>query len=250
MLRITSLSVFFALAYHAIVIASPQMQSPSKINTPPQIKRIVKGEIIQTQALDFDGDDKMDYLVLVKSRSAGPTDDRIGTELWVTSDLRVVKRKPKYASDYDNIWLINLDGDRVPEVISAYGYSDGIDYAVYKQNLRGKDDTLLFYFKPVLIDPDNRTRDYYWGYPWDVTNIVLRYRNGEAEISCSLTHRIESSDVEGGDNAGVPRWQQIIPAIFFDGKTTQPDISVGDIGQRQWLTLKALAERVRVGPKN
>jgi hypothetical protein len=213
------------------------MQTPRLVNTPPQISNSISEKILETYAIDFDGDDELDFLVYIKNETS---DEPIAFELWYASSFKLVKRVPKYISDYDYKWFINLDDDPEPEIISAYGFTDGVDYSIYDQNLAKGSDILLFRFNPVLIDSSNKQKEYYWGYPWDVTNIITRVENEVIRIRSSVNH-----DIIRDAYINIPKWQQTLPVIFFEGKTTQPDIEVEAIRKVRWLTLKEIEKAVR-----
>lgn len=213
------------------------MQSPRQVNTPNEIANSIPDKIIKAEAVDFNGDGKQDYLVIVEDKSDAKP---LTYELWYTSSFKLVKRVPKYESDYDRKWFINLDDDPEPEIVSASGFEDGIDYSIYDQNLVKGTDVLLFRFNPVLIDTSNTQKEYYWGYPWDVTNIMVKAEGGSVRIRCSLNH-----DIERYGAIDIPTWQKKLPAIFFVGKTTQPDIEVGTIRNIEWLTLGEIEKQIR-----
>jgi hypothetical protein len=218
------------------------MREPKLIPTPVKIKRMLKSPIAETKAIDFDGDRKLDFIVYVRSNV--PIDsDVYGTEIWITSNFKIVKRTPKYNATADFKWFVNLDDDPVPEIVSAFGYEDGIEYSVSKQNLKTGHDTKLFLFNPVLR---GRGRDL-WGYPWDIADIQARRKGNYFELLCSFDH-----DVEGDFHTiELPDWQKTVPVIFFAGESTQPETAqVEAIRTSQWLDLSSIARRARRQPKN
>jgi hypothetical protein len=70
---------------------------------------------------------------------------------------------------------------------------------------------------PVLRDP-SKSESLYWAYPWDIEDIVLD-RSGA--LLATFTHDL----VDDGE-ATSPPWQKRIPAVLFEGRTTQPDMKV------------------------
>ena len=223
------------------VAGQPTMHSPRKIETPSQISKTTSEFILKTETIDFNGDNKLDYIVLFKNQTwQSNFTEPFAFEWWYTSNFKVVKKVPKYIVDYDYRWFINLDKDPEQEIVSARGYADGIDYSFYNQNLINGSDTLIFTLNPVLLDSSNKLKQQYWGYPWDITNIITRIRDGKIQIRCSLDH-----DIIRDSEHYVPDWQHILPVIFFIGKTTQPNIRVAPIRKVQWLTLQEIIEKVR-----
>ena len=216
--------------------AQSNMKSPKKIKTPIKIKKLVKGKIAETRTIDFDGDKKLDYIVFVNDKSKG----EIGTKFWINSKSKVVKRQVWNYADADFLWFINLDGDSIPEIISAWGYEDGIDYSIYKQNFNGQDDTLLLVFNPVIID-FSRKKKTYWGYPWDISDVLAKSKGNNFELFCSFNHKIETY----GDNSNVPESQKRVPVIFFSGKTTQPQSTVEKVETKKWLNIREIIQEAR-----
>jgi len=221
----------------AVVQAQTIMRAPKLIPTPARSERLVRSPVAETRAIDFDGDRKLDYIVYV--RSDVPIDsDVYGTEIWITSDFKIIKRTSKYNVAADFKWFINLDDDPTPEIVSAFGYEDGIEYSVSKQNFKTGRDTHLFSFNPVLR---GRGKDY-WGYPWDIVDIHARRKGNHFELRCSFDHHVKG-DFE---NIVLPDWQKSVPVIFFDGESTQPATAkVGEIRTSRWLDISSIAGQAR-----
>ncbi len=217
------------------------MKSPTKIKTPIKIRKLVKGKIAETRTVDFDGDKKADYIVFVNDKSEDEIGE-LGYKLWINSNLKVVRRQSWYYIEKDFSWFINLDEDPIPEIISASGYEDGIDYSIYKQNFNGQDDTLLLVFNPVIIDY-SRKKKTYWGYPWDIADVLAKPNGGSFELFCSFNHEIETDG--DGDNSIVPEWQNRVPVIFFSGKTTQPQSTVEKVETKKWLNIREIIQEAR-----
>ena len=152
--------------------------------------------------------------------------------------MKRLQEKPQYEADYYYVWAINLDDKDGDEYVVAWGYSDGIDYSVYSDPKNEK--TLKFRFNPVLVDESNKSQPFYWGYPWDIRNIITKKEGKQIKILCSFEHEI----VRDGE-IDIPKWQKKIPALFFTGKSTQPDIPVAKIKKQLWLTLDQIEKIAR-----
>ncbi len=141
-------------------------------------------------------------------------------------------------------WFVNLDNDPEPEIISASGFEDGVDYSIYDLNVHDYTDSLLFRFNPVLLDSSVKSGTYFWGYPRDISHILTRDKNSKLEIYCSFDHNISRHFEE----IDIPGWQYILPVIFFTGNSSQPAIKVEKIKSAEWLSLEEIAKRIRKSP--
>lgn len=202
---------------------------------PSEINSKVKGEIVRVIQVDFTGDNIGDYIIQTKMDKEGKT-----TETWLTSNFLLFNRITKYVGDYDFLRFINLDNDPEPEIYSASGYSDGIDYAFYDLNMKTGKQELLFYFNPVIIDNDQD----YWGYPWDTDGVMKKSEDGETMIFFSDNH-----DIERDGEITYPDNQKILPVIFLTGHSSQPEIGVEEIRNRTWKTIEEIKKLCTTAPK-
>jgi|GEM_PF-1047516 len=193
---------------------------PEEIKTPLFLINLFK-EVEKTLAIDFNGDSKADYLCYTKKKT---TNGYTLVENWVDSSLKIVRQKENYF-EYDYKWFIDLDNDKIPEIIKAQGESEGIDYGVYKLNFSEINDNILFYFNPV-IEYENK---FYWGYPWEIKDIILN----NTLIKCSLDNNI----LRDGEIT-KPEWQKKIPAIIFKGKNEDEVNSLKGVRVSQIENLK------------
>ncbi len=202
------------------------------IKNPTELKEIFSGLDFQTIQVDFNGDGLRDYICQpdYKTELIDPH-----KEIWINSDFKIVKSVEKYWMDYDFFWFVNIDSDPEPEIFSATGYSDGIDYCFIDQDLKTGKDSILFYFNPVILDSDNE----YWGYPWDIKDILVKLENGQVKVKCSLDH-----DIKRDGEITRPNSQSQFPVICFTGKSTQPNINVGQINGFEWLTISEIMDKV------
>lgn len=119
------------------------------------------------------------------------------------------------------------------------GYSDGTDHIFVDQDLENGVDKDICYFNPVIIDPSEKKK-YFWGYFWDITDLMVEYENTPRKILCSINHDINRSDSEIIE----PEWQKCLPVICFSGKSTQPSMTVEGIRDLEWMSLKELIEKI------
>ncbi len=198
---------------------------------PAEIRAKVNGEIQSVIQVDFTGDSIGDYII----RTVMDKEGRI-TETWLSSNFLLFNRDVKQLQDIDFIRFINLDQDPEPEVYSATGYEDGINYALYDLNMKTGKPELLFYFTPIIIADDVE----YWGYPWDTNGFMHQTEDGVIRFYCSIDHAI-TRDGE----IKHPSDQTLLPVLFLTGHSTQSDITFGEIRNRTWYTLYELKNAVQ-----
>jgi hypothetical protein len=117
----------------------------------------------------------------------------------------------------------------------AYGDEDGIDYSFYRKGKRGHYRRLIRIY-PVIRD-DSRGGDYFWGYPWDISDIA-EAPNGTLQVA--FDHNILDEGESRND-----AWQKKIPAVLFIGRTTQPDMTKSKFDYRPMTfpQMKSAAKR-------
>lgn len=221
------------------------MWGPTQATLPSEIRQRISGNIVGTSSVDFNGDGHPDYLVAVeipRSPGAKETPDPYASRYWFTSSFRLVKKTPIYIQPYNYIWFADLDSTTDPFIISAEGFSDGIDYAVYRQDFKAGKDILLFRFYPVLLDSKVGKKTYHWGYPWDISDLILKRDRGVPLILCSF------DSLTNADKGGIepPKWQKRVPIVFFKGRPTQ-ESNPGKIRTLHWLSLDQIIEQCRKG---
>lgn len=196
---------------------------------PNEITSLIKGQIKRVLQVDFNGDGKPDFICQYEPTIKVDNADFL--QDWVTSEKIIVKTERKYSMDFDYSWFVNIDNDPEPEIFLASGYEDGIDYAFYDQDLKTGKNNLLFYFNPVIIENNK----HYWGYPWDISDIIIKSDSSKIYIKSSV-----DNDMERDGNITIPDTTKKIPAIFFYGHSTQKDLKVGEIRNIKWTTIDEL----------
>lgn len=197
--------------------------------------------------VDFTGDGQDDFIAFEKPSSkhnAEQQSDAGGVEWWITSSGRVIRRAQIYSSDHAYRWFQKLGRSAVPTIISAWGYSDGIDYTVQQLDLKTGKLRHLFFFEPVLVESDGKQ---YHGYPWDVSRLQTLIRHGEVLLRAEIRPRTTSDD-ESNDNEN--NRQQCIPVLFFDGTSTQPTLAREAPRRGRWTSLDAIVKRTSAKTKS
>ena len=221
---------FVVLLFPTLTFGQSFIPMDTLTDYPSEINSKVKGEIAVVYQVDFTGDSIGDYIIQTKVNKKTKF-----KEIWLTSDFVLFNKKSKYMHSYNFMCFINLDSDPEPELYSATGYEDGIDYIIYDLNMKTGQQELLFYFNPVIIDNEKD----YWGYPWDTKGIMTRTENGVTLIYYSIDH-----DIERDGEIAHPENQKVMPVIFLKGQSTQPDIPVGEVRNREWRTIEEINKSV------
>ena len=218
----------------ARVVCATTMVAPTRCDPPQWLKDIVP-DLQICECVDFTGDGVIDFIALgISSHPASKTGEQpLGDEWWVTSEHRVVVKKTIWESIYNYRWFAHLSDQLQPEMISAYGDPDGINYTIERIDLHSGTFEVLFYFYPILVGSDGR---FYYGYPWDIIDIQTRGHGKEMKLRAAIRPR--EPDNGDGDNYSLPKKQTNMPQIIFFGKSTQPDIArLEPIQSRDFLLL-------------
>ncbi len=214
------------------LLASPPvnaatMVAPTSCEPPEWLPAIVAG-LTRCECVDFSGDGNLDFVALGASSSPPGLSGEVplGDEFWITSERRVVVSQTLWAFDHRYRWFARLSGRSQPEIISATGFSDGIDYTVQRLDLTSGRFSVLFFFYPVLVETDGHQ---YHGYPWDLTDILVSGPAKAPRLRAALRPRSQSARSDAsdgdGDNEGMPASQRQVPMLFFSGRSTQPDLA-------------------------
>ena len=140
---------------------------------PEKIKDKISGPIDYVLSIDLNGDGLQDYIVKQGFRNKLKP---VYFEFWLDHEYKQILKREKHSGGIEYEFYINLDSDQELELITAYGYEDGIDYSIIKINYEKGKEEVLFYFNPVIIINDAIS----WGYPWDITDIYSLKRMGGA----------------------------------------------------------------------
>lgn len=181
---------------------------PQNTSTKVDLKKKIPQDLIidKIEQLNFDEDKEIETIITASDETYSKI-----YEFWFKENKLLRKIVYPWVS-INYKWFVNLDNDNLYEIIRAQGYEDGIDYAIY--DIIDNNHKSLLFFNPMLID-EEYPNDLFWGYPWDVNSIVI---NNKKELLVSLDHSIERED-----DFSLAINQKILPIIFFQGKSTQPE---------------------------
>jgi len=198
-------------------------------SVPDRLRTVIEEEIKTVIHIDFNGDTYKDFIV-----HCSTNEEFKFKEYWVTSELVIWMTRLRYHVGIEYFNFINLDSDPEPEVYTAFGYEDGIDYALYDLDLTEGTVNLLFFLNPIIMEGNT----YFWGYSWDIKNMLVKNVDGEVKVLSSTDHDIMR------DGVLIPDEQSILPCVFFDGTSTQPNIKIEEIRNINWSTIEEIIKSV------
>ena len=122
----------------------------------------------------------------------------------------------------------------------ATGYEDGGGFYFYRRSAKGA-YRMLFAVYPAMTDA-SYPGQLFWGYAWDIQDIVLSSANGKAfEIQAAFDHGYE----EDG-NWAPPEEQRSVPFVLFKGATTQPNMKLTEPLRFRRLSVDAVQRHTRL----
>ncbi|MCV9926376.1 hypothetical protein OIU83_01835 [Flavobacterium sp. LS1R49] len=191
------------------------------------IPKEYNSDSITTETIDFDNDSKKDYICTVYDSKKD-----LNIEYWITSGYKLFLQHEFHGS-INYKFFVNLDNDNLMELFRASGEEDGIDYAFY--DIKNNKLEPLLYFTPILID-ESKPNNYFFGYPWDISGILISDNK-------LLSSTINSIERDG--NILIPTNQKSLPVIFFNGKTTQPEIKYDNNIKKEYFSLEKIISLVK-----
>jgi len=220
-----------AIAFSSLTCNSQAFVTMDTLESvPDKLRAVIDDEIKTVIRIDFNGDTYNDFIVQC------PTNEEFKfKEYWVTSEFVIWMTRLRYHVGIEYFNFINVDNDPEPEVYTAFGYEDGIDYALYDLDLKAGTENLLFFLNPIIIAGDN----HYWGYSWDIKNMLVKNVDGELKVLSAIDHDI----IRDGD-VTIPDDQSIVPCVFFNGTSTQPNLKIEEIRNIRWSTIEEIVKTV------
>jgi hypothetical protein len=187
-------------------------------------------KILNQEEINFDNAPDKEMIITATDSA----EDNI-YEFWFKSNKLIYKFSYPWTS-INKKWLVNINDDDKKAIIRAQGYEDGIDYVVY--NIVNNQQKPILYFNPVLQD-SRYPGAYLWAYPNDISELVI---NQQKEIQVSLYNNYQRDD----DHI-VPDNQKELPFIFFEGRSSQPDMRISKMNKPQFMTIETIINSVRKG---
>ena len=103
----------------SISVEAQSLKGPIEIEIPTQIVSILHDSILKAFTIDFNGDNKLDYIITVHQSKDY---ESLYKEYWYTSDFRLYRKVNQFDGDFDFKYFVNLDSDSIPEMVRATGF--------------------------------------------------------------------------------------------------------------------------------
>lgn len=174
---------------------------------PDAIARTFTGRTLRVYEIDLDSDGRPDHVV-----EEGPAAPQTFRRCFVDADGKVRSCARAGGDGFAYYWFAQLDRDPMLELFAMQGDDDSSDYRIEKLDPRTWERRIIVKIDPVLLDSAARG-EAYWGYPWDVTDLVLERRAGTPMLRAAprgTADLYRESDVE-----------PLNVTVFFIGTPTQ-----------------------------
>lgn len=184
---------------------------------PEKLKKLIGSDKAVVYAIDLDKDGKSDFILRYV--------DTVKT-CFIKSDLSTVScEKLGYADAFRYYWFLDLAGDPLLELVSLVGDEDYSEYYLYHFDHKTWKMNRRLKIAPVIFSESSNYRGIYWGYPWDITKIVVSKSRGATRISCAASDPRRDHLDEEMENAlfvafkGLPTQGDPVGAFnYLDGK--------------------------------
>lgn len=204
---------------------------------PDAIAKRFTGRPLRVFEIDVDSDGRPDHVV-----EEGPPSPESFRWCFVDSAGRVRHCANGGGDGFVYRWFAQLDGDRMLELFSMQGDEDYSDYRIQKLDPETWAPRDLVRIDPVLLGDHGKS---FWGYPWDVSDLVLERRGGKILLRAAppglLRRNLEEAEDEGPARV----------VVLFTGTPTQEGPPEGFAAAVKASRLVSLDELVRLakGPR-
>jgi hypothetical protein len=128
--------------------------------------------------------------------------------------MTAVQAKTGFCSESDGIcyeWFFSSNNSIR---FIAHGDEDGIEYGFYTLLPDSRYEHIIRIY-PVIRDA-SRENNFFWGYPWDIKDIVTSSNKNGKNVLATFVHSVTDDGV-----VESPAWQKRVPVVLFNGRTTQ-----------------------------
>lgn len=202
------------------------------IEIPPELQELTKEQLIRVERVDFTGDGKADYICY-----SGYGKDSRAHEYWVTNNYQIYYQRA-FNYEVNEVRFLDLDSDKLPEILSVFGNSRQISYAFIKRNPKLNSFDTLFFFIPVILNKNN----YYSAYVRGIDFVYLRKLPGKHNFAFNVAfqHFLKRSK-----KSEAMRKQKYLPLILFGG-TGVKELEKEKIAETfDWHSLEEIDARIK-----
>lgn len=202
------------------------------IEIPNYLQDIVKDRLIRVERVDFTGDGKLDYICYSTYGK-----DSKAHEYWVTNNFQIYFQRA-FNYEVNEVRFLDLDNDKIPEVLSVFGNSRHISYALLKNIIKNNRFDTLFFFIPVILTKNN----YYSSYVRGIDFIYLRKLPGKQNFALNVTfqHLLKRSKKSEG-----MRKQKYLPLVLFGGTGIKEIDKTKILEDFRWHNLAEISSQIR-----
>ena len=201
---------------------------------PAVIAKRFPGKPLRVYEIDLDSDGRPDFIV-----EEGPPAPATCRTCFVDSAGRVRSCAPGGGDGFAYYWFAQLDGDPMLELFAMEGDEDSSDYRIQKLDPKSWQRRDIVRIDPILFH-DNGGRQWFWGYPWDISDLVLTRRGGRILLRAAPPGPTAAYHESGKSNV----------AIVFTGTPTQEGPTEGFEAVVKASRLMSLDEVVRASRAN
>jgi hypothetical protein len=172
--------------------------APRVTDVPPAIAKLFPGKAIRAYRIDLDSDGRPDWIVV-----EGPPAPQPSRTCFVDSAARIRSCEPSGGDGFTFYWFAQLDGDPMLELFAMEGDDDSSEYRLQKLDPKTWKRRDLFSIDPILLTSEKPASRSFWGYPWDVVDLLLKREGGRILIRAA-PRGAARLDIDPGECAGIP----------------------------------------------
>ena len=212
-----------------------------EVRVSPDLEKLAASPIQRVESVDFTGDGVADRILSVDADVDVPGRTYTTRELWVRSDGALLRSTLLFRTPIWERWFVNLDRDPEPELLTASGYEDGVDFELEDQTQELRAQEGLFRFVPVFRVEGEKPHAV--GHSGNLDGARVAGSASDAELSCSFDYAEGLLDEAGV--AGPPTHpQRLLPIVFFESDTVAGEAR-HPIHSTLELSLAAVTQRSR-----
>ncbi|MEI1279607.1 hypothetical protein V6Z05_14860 [Leptospira venezuelensis] len=122
---------------------------------------------------------------------------------------------PELLDGFHYFWYLDLQKENLIYIFEFDGDEDYSDYKLACLNTKTMKHKILFNVNPVI----KKKKNLYWGYPWDISDIIISRKGNEILINATIKHHIIEENTDEIPHKVLK--SKLVPVMFFTGTPTQ-----------------------------